>query len=293
MTENDSPAEPNRFPQRFVFHGNAVSAETYLTRVGDAQTYLVHPVTGQSSLPVIGGHSESAPPNPEWKVPELGAVFDYTDAKTRADGRLDEKGVAVTLVQASVKNVRVTNQPTKDEPGPGPSEFRAASLSMSIRSVHPQKGQPSIEFVDEPQFQELTLDGKRIDLELNKELMALSRWNDLKRRFQKDKDFFEQCLECFGLPDLGQPPSFGDPIPRPVGGYALCSFVRAIHWGDETIKGHVLERKGFGAIYFGEMLINDRERRVTMVRMRLGSANGGQAVFVETAPNGTWWPPRK
>ena len=35
----------------------------------------------------------------------------------------------------------------------------------------------------------------------------------------------------------------------------------------------------------------DREWRVTMVRMRLGSNNAGQAVFAETDPNGTMWPP--
>jgi hypothetical protein len=58
------------------------------------------------------------------------------------------------------------------------------------------------------------------------------------------------------------------------------------------IPGHVLAVEGFGVIYFGEILLNDRERRVTMVRMKLGCANAGQAVFAENAPNGTWVPPR-
>jgi hypothetical protein len=53
----------------------------------------------------------------------------------------------------------------------------------------------------------------------------------------------------------------------------------------------VLPVPGFGIIYFGEILLNDHEWRVTAMRMQLGSANTGQAVFAENDPNGTIWPP--
>jgi len=283
----------NLFPRRFVFHGNAVAAEVFLTRIGDTDLDLVQPVDGQSSLPVIGGYSESLVENPTLRD-DLAKVFAYSQAHTMANGRLDSNGAAVTNVQASVAAVRVTNQPSPGETADqSPIVFRADALSLSMLSTcAPDADQPTIEFVDgTPRFQGLSLAGLPIELELNTGLMQCSRWDDLVNKFRTVRAFFDNVCESFARLDPERAPSFGDDVPFVRGAYALCSFVRSIRWGDRTIPGHVLVQPGFGAIYFGEMLLNDREWRVTMVRMRLGSNNAGQAVFAETDPNGTMWPP--
>jgi hypothetical protein len=280
----------DHFPRRFIFHGNAVAAEVFLTRTGEIQNYDIHPVNGQSSLPVIGGHSESAVLEPQFPG-ELAKVFAYGECRTMADGRFDAHGVAVTIVQSAVSGVRVTNEPAPGESGPSPSVFKADMLSLAIQSRHPLKGQPSIDFMETPQFQGLSLDGLPIEVELNEELMRLGRYRDLEKKFRTSPKFFQECRDSFATFGRKRPLSFGAMIPR-AGGYALCSFVRSIRWGDQVIPGHVLVRQGFGSIYFGEILLNDRERRVTMVRMQLGSQYGGQASLAETAPNGTWIPPR-
>jgi hypothetical protein len=278
----------NNFPRRFVFHGNAVAAEVFLTKIGNVEQTVINPVTGQSSLPVIGGKSESEVLTPSLPA-QLANVFFYAGARTKAQGVFEGKN-AVTTVEASVHDVRVTNRPAPEESDDlSPIEFRAGALSLSLRSTHPPKGQPRIEFAETPQFDGLSLNGQPILLELNTELMQLARWTDLEKRFRTNRGFFESC--AFGLTDPKRPLTFGKDIPYTVGSYALCSFVRSITWGNRTIPGHVLVQRGFGTIYFGEMLVNDRERRVTMVRMQLGSQNGGQAVFAENAPNGTFWPP--
>jgi len=279
----------NLFPRRFVFHGNAVAAEVFLTRIGETEQYLVQPVDGQSSLPVIGGHSESTVETPIFHG-ELAKVFAYRHAHTTADGRLDGKGVAVTKVQASLDDVRVTNRETGAE---NPIVFTAGALSLSMLSTHPpDQHQPIIMFVDDtPRFHELSFAGLPVKLNLNVDLMQCGRWDDLEKNFRTNRAFFDNCRDSFAQLDPKREPAFGEAIPFVRGAYALCSFVRSIQWGDRTIPGHVLAHPGFGAIYFGEMLLNDRQWRVTMVRMQLGCHNVGQAAFVETDPNGTPWPP--
>jgi len=280
----------DNFPRRYIFHGNAVAAGVFLTRIGNIERRIEHPVNGQSSLPVIGGFSEPPVIEPVF-AGELGEVFFYAAPQTKAQGIFDGE-VAVTTVEASVQKVRVTNWPAPEESvDRAPIEFRAEALRLSMISRHPPEGQPSIHFAEPPLFDGLSLGGQPITLELHDELMRLARWQDLEERFRTDLEFFKKCV--FGLIHPGRPLTFGEEIPRAAGGsYALFSFVRSITWGNRTIPGHVLVQPGFGAIYFGEILLNDRERRVTMVRMQLGSQNGGQAVFAENAPDGTWWPPR-
>jgi hypothetical protein len=48
--------------------------------------------------------------------------------------------------------------------------------------------------------------------------------------------------------------------------------------------------KDFGTVYFGELLINKDERRLTMVRFELGSPIGGYCDFVDVGSNGGLFP---
>ena len=44
----------------------------------------------------------------------------------------------------------------------------------------------------------------------------------------------------------------------------------------------------FGKIFFGELLIADMSRRLTMMRLDLGSPLGGSLACGEVQSNGTW-----
>lgn len=283
----------NLFPRRFVFHGNAVAAGVYLTKVDNEEMSVVQPVDGQSSLPVIGGWSENTVQAPRFH-PAIAKVFAYSAATTLAEGHLIDGKIAATRVRATVSAVQVTNTPSHDEPGAGtPIVFKAGMLTLGLNSTHPSEDdQPSIVFAEPPLYQDVSFNGEPVVPVLNEELMAQSRWDDLEKNFRTNRKFFDSCRNSFAPLNPKRPPAFGQKIPFARGSYAQCSFVRSIRWGDREIPGHVLALRGFGVIYFGEMLVNDRERRVTMVRMQLGSGNAGQAVFAENAPNGTWWPPK-
>ena len=280
---------PNLFPQRFLFHGNAVAAEIFITRVGKDKTRKVSPVHGQSSLPVIGGHSESVVAASD---PAFIATVSYGECRTNADG-IVEKQIATTTVSASVRDVRLTNQPSPgDAESMNPIEFRSGLLSVTLRSTNPRAGQPSIKFAETPHFDGLSLNGLPIEIELRKPLMNLSKLADLDEKFRTNRKFYDDCQDAFLYQDPEKPPAFGEGLPI-INGYSICSIVRRIRWGDQWIKGHVLTKKGFGSIYFGEMLVSRDNRRITLVRVKMGSDTGAEASFAESDPNGGWWPPEE
>jgi hypothetical protein len=284
---NKGAPNSDRFPARFVFHGNAVAAGAIITRVGQEQVLKVSPVQGQSSLPTIGGHSESLVQGSD---PAFAEVFSYGEVRTQADGILQDAG-AVTTVSTSVRDLRMVNRPSPGEtPDLHPIEFKAALLSLDLRSTHPRKGPPRIEFSSPPQFQGISLDNLPVIVNLRQELLDLSVMADLEARYRKDKKFFADVRNAFMWPDPSKPPAFGQKIPR-MNGYGVTSIVRSIQWGEQQIDGHVLTKTGFGSIYFGEMLINEFNRRVTLVRVKMGSDTGADGSFGDGDTNGTWIPP--
>jgi hypothetical protein len=278
---------PNLFPRRFIFHGNAVAAEVIINRVGDDRTRRVSPIQGQSSLPVIGGHSESVVPSSD---PDFKDIFSYGECRTQADGFLDRQ-TATTTVTSSVRDVRMTNRPSKGESEDmSPIEFRSEFLSVTLRSTHGPKGEPRIVFAEEPHFDGLYLNNLPIQVELRRPFMDLSRRSDLDKRFRTNRKFYDDCRNAFLLAKPGSLPAFGRGLPS-YNGYTLCSIVQRIHWGDQTIEGHVLTKKGFGTIYFGEMLVSDNNRRLVLVRIKMGSDTDADSSLCESDPNGGWWPP--
>ncbi len=282
------PVPANPFPRRFVFHGNAVAAEVILKSIGGQPPPKPTQVQGQSSLPTIGGHSESLVTSSD---PAFAQVFSYGECRTQADGLL--KGdTAVTTLSSSVEQIRIVNRPSAGEtPAPQPIEFRAGRLALAMRSTHPANGQAQIEFAAPPVFQDLSLAGRPLRIELRSRLMSLARLSDLDHAYRTDRAFFDDCRDGFMLPDPTRPPQFGSGLPTFRDHYVVTSIVRRIVWGNQQIEGHVLSVTGFGTIYFGEMLINEYNRRVTLVRMQLGSDVDAQVSFGEGDPNGTFYPP--
>lgn len=276
---------PNLFPQRYIFHGNAAAAGVVINGIGKDRTRRVSPVQGQSSLPMIGGHSESVIKSSD---AEFADVFAYGECHTLADGVVNGR-VATTIVSSSVSDARFTNRPSPGEAEDmTPIEFTSKFLSVTLRSIHPRKGPAKIEFVEKPHFDGLSLNNLPIEIELREDMMRLTKFADLDKKFRTSRKFYDDCIS--GFLHSGKPPAFGRGIPT-FNGYALCSIVRRIHWGDQTIEGHVLTKKGFGTIYFGEMLLNGDNRRLTLVRLKMGSDNDADASLAESDPNGGWWPP--
>ena len=79
------------------------------------------------------------------------------------------------------------------------------------------------------------------------------------------------------------------------GEVVLCSLVQDIEFGDlqgvERIGRNVLKIKHFGTISFAEVLATAGDRTLTMMRVHLGSPDGGLLVVAESCSNGRPWPP--
>jgi hypothetical protein len=75
----------------------------------------------------------------------------------------------------------------------------------------------------------------------------------------------------------------------------LCSLVQDIEFADlpgvERIGRNVLKIKHFGTISFAEVLATAGDRTLTMMRVHLGSPDGGLLVVAESCSNGRPWPP--
>jgi len=78
-------------------------------------------------------------------------------------------------------------------------------------------------------------------------------------------------------------------------GVIYATIVKELKWegkppSNARIDGHSVIVKDFGTVYFGELLIDNEERRLTMARFELGSPVGGYCDFVDIGSNGGGFP---
>ena len=71
--------------------------------------------------------------------------------------------------------------------------------------------------------------------------------------------------------------------------------MKSIRWDGKPfpkseIHDNMVVLPTFGSVFFGELLISQYSRRLTMVRMALGSDSGGSASAGDVETNGTWSP---
>jgi hypothetical protein len=80
------------------------------------------------------------------------------------------------------------------------------------------------------------------------------------------------------------------------GGLTYCTIVSRISWRGEPnpnakIEGHKIVFRDFGTIYFGELFVSEFSRRLTLVRVELGSPCGGSLDLAEVETDGHGYPP--
>jgi hypothetical protein len=233
---------------RFIFHGNAIPFGGRMVSISGKP--FLDPIPGppSGSLPVVGGWNRAVSKGSSYRD-----TFSWGATLANSKGELRADGHFITTVTSSIADVHAKNDPFP---------FEAGRLSITIVSDHfKPDDEPSIA-PTEIVFEGLRLDGQPIELELDKDLIDYPT-------------FTGYCLKH----PVGR---------RTSGGYIVTSFVRSIRWRNKKIKGNVLSLKGFGKIYFGEVLMNEYNRRVTLVRLAMGSTVEAEAAYAEADPNGTW-----
>lgn len=246
--------------RRFVYTGSAVGLGARITRIGKATglPYVV-PVQGASALPQTGGLSESQTGPFVYRItdPKPMDLVSVGSTTTRASGTPSGSWF-VTEAMASAQSVNFYDM------------LRFDSLSATMKSTH--DGQNEFPLIAP---QDVSLTGLRLgdygvevifDLE---PFQCCQTKRSLGVRYATDPAFRAANYWRFNAdPDAKELPEFN--------GFYVGSAVKEIRWTgnphpDATIDGYTIIWDGFGKIILGEMLISNSTRKMTVVRLKMGS----------------------
>jgi hypothetical protein len=268
----------NGTTDRFVFRGNAIPFGARVISIDGKPAPRLLNSPAVSALAVVGGRSRGTSSG---SASDPAFKWGATLAESR--GEVAANGNQLTTVTASVASAFAKNDPIP---------FEADLLKLTIVSDHPRTGQPSMVPKDIVFGAEkgMFLNGSQIRVEYDRDLETFPTFATFEKQYRTDETFFRKySSRCLRLPNA-KDAVFGERLPRTTGGYVSTTFVRRINYGGRFINGNVLSLTGFGRVYFGEVLMNEYQRRITMVRLDMGSRMEGDAAYVEVDSNGTWQP---
>jgi hypothetical protein len=281
--------------RRFIFCANAAAFGGHLIRPKD----IVFEAPSASSLTVSGGRS----------VGRIGATrFDeylsIESASTFAEGlfedrkqfleftyhRVEEDSLtAVTHVSAEVNGFVVGKKP----------RLTIKRMKADLRAHSPLgSGQAAVR-VGDVALEGIDIDGYRLVVELD--TAPFQRFDTHAKLLVAADD--PAFVKASGDSLFMRTPRAGESNPPPAGrliescGTIYATIVKSIRWDGPEFPGSSIEYNKvvlpeFGRAYFGELLIAQQSRRLTMVRLALGSDGGGSASGADAQDNGSWgWSP--
>jgi len=299
VTDNiASTAMDNR--RRFIFRANAAAFGGHIIRPKE----IVLEAPGASALPVTGGRSVANIPGTRFDD-----YFRIESAKTVTEGLFEDRQqfrdftnhkieqdalVAATMAIAEV-NTMVVGRGVEGAPRLTikhlRGELRARSpLGSSMPAI--RVGDLAIDGVD--------VDGHKLIVDLNP--LPFQRFDTHAKLLvaADDPAFVKDSGDALYMRTARK----GETAPPPAGrlivdsyGTIYATVVRSIRWDGAPFPGAEIERNyvsipNFGRIFFGELLLSQHCRRLTMVRMALGSDSGGSASGSDVQDNGGWgWTP--
>jgi hypothetical protein len=277
--------------RRFVFRGGAAPAGGRISRPRD----VILETGGASALTITGGRSIG-----ELGKTRFGEFASLGSATTSAEGLFDDKVAlrelthqrveeealtTTTTVKAEVRQVVVGQRPALRV-----EQLRAALVAQSPRV----SGEPSIRTAS-LKISGVDIGGHTLIVELNNELFEKY---DTKGKLltAADKTAFIREHGPSLLISRGADGKFTRRFLVQNDGTIYASVVRQLKWKGKPYPGssidhHVVTVPNFGKIFFGEIFISAYTRRLTMLRLQLGSPIGGFVAFDEVETNGSWYPP--
>jgi hypothetical protein len=280
--------------RRLVFRGNAAAASGRILRPTD----VLIDVNGASSLTVVGGISQS-----RIEAQTFGPYVRFARASTLAEGtfhdaqkaldltyrRTDQDGMtATTRVSAEVDGLFIGGKP----------EFSVARVRAALSGQHTYGA-------DEPPFtlpdggvgvDGVTIGGHGVAVDIDFDAFRQCPTHGSLLKAAGDRGFVAQHGGCFFLaPGTSAQAASGPSGMRESSGTIFGTIVKTIRWLDApypgaTIDHHALTVPDFGTIFFGEILISSLSRRLTMLRLELGSPVGGFIACCDVESNGIWSP---
>lgn len=268
--------------RRFLFNGSAAAYGGRFVRPDD----VVLASSGGSALSITGGQST-------WRDRDikLGKSFRIQSAETSAEGLVDslrdairvthrklaaDALTATTRVSARCRGVSIGGAPPArrtDEPEPTMS---VADVSATLLSRSAGPGHESSVIVEDATLTTVTFESPvhgrfRLDVGLDLEPF---RKCDTRAKVIENK----AIIQKHGDRDM-----------------VFSTIVTSLEWQrgraypGSTPRGvNGIYIPNLGAFYFGELIVQWGTRRLTMIRMELGSPTGGSGSVGDVDTNGTW-----
>ncbi len=286
--------------KRFLFHGNAIAFAAHIRR---PENFFV-PTIARSCLPVTGGRAEAA----EQKR-SFSDLISFESASSRATGDYTELEKAVefthgnhgdnnlptsTIVETAVTGFKVqVRQPPAAEAAPAirTLEINRLYLRMENTSEH---GYPTAFHLLDVDIDGGSVDGHGFRVVTNHKLFSEHKTKQkLEQAFSQSNDLHRLHGRHFFSTDEQDEPG---KLPE-ENGIVLCTVVKGIEWANSPaegceIRGNRLKISGIGSLYFGELIIEEDFRRLTLLRFQLGSPYGGEGSVCEAQSGGHWYPPK-
>jgi hypothetical protein len=275
------------FEPRFIFRGSAFGFGGQIRE--PALPYFE--VQAPTTLPSVGGLSRA-----EAKGRDFSRIFSFGLARTESIGGVADPGrpglfIAntdnvpnprqMTIVRSQLFGLQVEGRVTMEH------------LSMALRSYEvPNEEQPWI-VPEETMIEGIIIDGCRAEVKLlTKPFQECPTKLRLRNTFRDNSNFRKDYKHLF---HHGKKPKEGELAEGK--GLIFATIVQNIsishaekcsrHQGKLRVRRNSIIVPNFGRIFFGELIISDFFRRLTAVRLELGSPTQGSAEGGGVESNGS------
>ncbi len=239
------------------------------------------------SLPITGGHGIAHSGSFQFEN-----IVSFESAHTEVSGSQSaQDGSYDTMVTTTVEGLNIMNVLTADK------------IVARISTVHlADADQPKISPLGS-EIVNLRFAGYPAEVDLDLDLFStLDTFQGFKQRFETDRDFQQMARKRFlwGELDKDVPPyvqerynwqkhQAGLPVSK---GIAQCSLLKDLKCACPELKryGHILMLPQIGKIHVAELLLTERSRRLSMLRLDLGSPVEGTVTVGGGEGNGVAFP---
>ena len=269
--------------KRFYFSGHAIGAAAHFHRIDDVHD-LDHniPALGCSSIPSVGGHHQHQVSDFTYAAayPRRITLLSAQHAETTARGTCLPNKQFETEIGAVVRSLSVVEKLYVD------------LIEMHQTSTRGWDGPESSIKTSGSKIEGLRLGNVVVDVELDEEPFATcGTKGELQAFYARQSDAYrhENCGR-FHTPEGSTSLTeynwrlFGSLVKR-IGLSGPAGELANIHVDEYSIKWD-----GFGKIFLGEVIVSNQVRKITMIRMRMGSAAGGSGLSGDGETNSVWVP---
>jgi hypothetical protein len=283
---------------RFIFRGNAVAASGHIRRRKDVMILSQAP----AGVGVTGGHSLS-----EAKGADFGEILRITASRSEVTADYQDPAKAVEYTRGNHAQNRLPTRTTASTSIEGIQILNADSstrhtlscgrIAAELQSEWPGSNRQGSIRITGASLAGLKLDDSEVEVTFHSKVFSdRDTKYKLVQAYEGNDTFFRNYGHLFFAP-AGQAPKTKVVRRLPeAGGLIYCTIVESIRWKgtpnpNVEIKGNRIYFKDFGTLYLGELLVSDFSRRLTMMRLQLGSPDGGDVCFAEVETNGVGYPP--